>query len=232
MDFLKKLLVPVIIFVVAGIVTYFVFDGLGEAGQRVLFYPLVAELGVVLYFWQYQLTKSKRSGIFYIYLSLIMIFAFVFTLIVSFLYANGSMAWNSFLLLFWIVIGISLVVAGLLKFIYAGLNDSISNQERGEHGLAKMKQVAKETMFVLEQYRKDASEPIKILKEVEEALEYSDPVSHKNVYSIERQIMSGLKTALRHAKNKHFGKIKAVMKDSNGVLFLIDKRNTVLRDSK
>ena len=232
MEFLKKLFMPIIIFVVVGVLTYFLFDAMGAAGQRVLFYPLVAELGLVLYFWQYQLTKAKRSGIFYIYLSVIVIFFFVFALIISFLHANETLAWNTFLLLFWVVFALGLGAAGFLKLIYKGVNQSISDQDRGEHGLAKMKQLSRETMFVLDQYKKDASEAITVLKEVEEALEYSDPVSHKNVYAIERQITGGLKTALRHAKNKHFGKIKAVMKDSNGVLFLIEKRNTVLRDSK
>ena len=232
MEFLKKLLGPILVFGALGVGTYFLLDSMGEAGQRVLFYPLAVELAAILYFWRYFLTRSKRSGLFYIYLTLLVTFIFVFTLVMSFLAANETLAWNSFLVVFWVVLAISLLAIGFLRFVYAGLNDSISNQARGEHGLAKMKQISKEAMFVLNQYKKDASDAIKVLKEVEEALEYSDPVSHKNVYPIERQIMSGLKTALRHAKNKHFGKIKAVMKDSNGVLFLIEKRNTVLRDSK
>lgn len=231
MGFLKKLLVPIIIFVVLGALTYLLLDTL-PMGEAVLLYPLVAELGVVLYFWDYQINKNKKSGIFYIYLSLIVITVFLFTLVWSFLVANGSVAWGTFLTVYWIFLAISLVFAGFLKLMYRGLNESLKNQTKGEHGLAKMQELTKETMFILDNYKKDASEPIKVLKEVDEALEFSDPVSHKNVYAIERQIMSGLKTALKHAKNKHFGKIKAVMKDSNGVLFLIEKRNRVLKDSK
>ena len=231
MGFLKKFLVPIIIFAAAGAGTYLLFDTL-QNGQDVLLYPLVAELGLVFYFWQYQMTKTKKSGLFYIYLSLIIIFVFVFTLIMSYLYANGSLAYNTFLIVYWIVVALSAIVSFLLRFVYSGLNDSIANQERGEHGLAKMKELAKETMIILDQYRKDASTAIKVLKEVVEALEYSDPVSHKNVYGIEKEIVKGLKVALRHAKNKHFGKINAVFKDSNGVLFLIEKRNSVLKDRK
>ena len=231
MGFLKKLLVPVIIFAAVGLLTFVLFDSLAN-GEAVILYPLVAELGVVLYFWQYQLTKSKRSGIFYIYLSVIVVVIFLFSLVMSYLYASANLGWTTFLTIYWIVVALALLAAGFLKLVYRGLNDSIKNQTKGEHGLNKMQEITKETMFVLDQYKKDATEAIKVLKEVDEALEYSDPVSHKSVYAFERQIVSGLKTALRHAKNKHFGKIKAVMKDSNGVLFLIEKRNRVLKDNK
>ncbi len=231
MGFLKKLLVPIVIFVVLGLLTYLLFDAL-ENGAQVMLYPLVAELGAVLYFWQYQLTKSKRSGIFHIYLTIIIVFVFVYTLIVSYIYAAGNIGWTTFLVLFYVVAGVMLLLGAFLKLMYRGLNDSIANQTRGEHGLAKMKEICKETMFILEQYRKDASEAIKVLKEVDEALEYSDPVSHQSVYSIERHIVSELKVARRHAKNKVFGKIKKVLKDSNGVLYQIEKRNRVLRDNK
>ena len=231
MGFLKKLLIPLIIFVIVGGLTYLLLNEMTN-GAQVLYYPLVAELFVVFYFWDYQINKDKKSGIFYIYLTLIIITLFVFTLVWSYLTAAGTVAFDTFLLIYWIFVGVGFILAGFLKLMYRGLNESLKNQTKGEHGLAKMQEITKETMFVLEQYKKDASEPIKVLKEVDEALEYSDPVSHKNVYALERQIVNGLKTALKHAKNKHFGKIKAVMKDSNGVLFLIEKRNRVLKDSK
>ena len=231
MGFLKKLIIPLVIFVIVGALTFLLLDAMTN-GEQVMLYPLVAELFVVLYFWDYQINKSKKSGIFYIYLTLIVITLFIFTLVWSYLVANGTVAWNTFLLIYWIFVGAGLILSGFLKLMYRGLNESLKNQTKGEHGLAKMQEITKETMFVLENYKKDAKEAIKVLKEVDEALEYSDPVSHKNIYSLERQIVSGLKTALRHAKNKHFGKIKAVMKDSNGVLFLIEKRNRVLKDSK
>jgi len=231
MGFLKKLLVPIIIFGVLAILTYLLFDA-QTFGNEVMFYALTAELLAVLYFWQYQLSKSKRSGIFYIYLSVIVVFDFGFTLIMAFVRSSENISYNAFIFIYWIVIALSLIAAGLLKLVYRGLNDSIQNQAKGEHGLSKMKQIATETMHILEQYKKDAAEAIKALKEVKEALEYSDPVSHKNVYGIEKQLVSHLKTGLRHAKNKHFGKINAVMKDSNGVLFLVEKRNTLLKESK
>lgn len=231
MGFLKKLLLPIVIFVVVGGITLLLLDS-STNGEIIILYPLVAELFVVFYFWDYQINKSKKSGIFYIYLSVIVITIFLFTLVWSYLFATAQVDWNTFLLIYWIFVGTGLILFGVLKLMYKGLNESLKNQTKGEHGLSKMQEITKETMFVLEQYKKDASEPIKVLKEVDEALEYSDPVSHKNVYSLERQIISGLKTALKHAKNKHFGKIKAVMKDSNGVLFLIEKRNRVLKDSK
>lgn len=231
MGFLKKLLLPLILFVVFGGLTFIVLDSLPK-GDLVLLYPLVAELAVVFYFWDYQINKNKKSGIFYIYLTLIVVTLFIFTLVWSYLVATEAVAWSTFLVIYWIFVGVGLLLAGFLKLMYRGLNESLKNQSKGEHGLSKMKEIAKETMFTLDMYKKDATEAIKILKEVDEALEYSDPVSHKNVYAIERQIISELRVALRHAKNKHFGKIKAVMKDSNGVLFLIEKRNRVLKDSK
>jgi len=231
MGFLKKLLLPLIIFVVVGGATMMVLDFF-QFGNDVLLYALGAELLCILYYWQYQLTKSNKSGIFYIYLTAIVTFDFIIAMVLVVLRALGNIELNVFYLIFWIVVGLSVVVSGLLKLVYSGLNDSLKNQAKGEHGLAKMKDICRETMFILEQYKKDATEAINVLKEVEEALEYSDPVSHKNVYSLERQIVSELKTAKGHAKNKLFGKVNKVMKDSNGVLYLIKKRNTVLRDSK
>ncbi len=231
MGFLKKFLLPIIIFAVVGGLTLILLDSMPN-GDQVLLYPLVAELFVVLYFWDYQINKSSKSGLFYIYLTLIVIALFCFSIVWSYLVANNTVTWNTFLIVFWIIVALGFALSGFLKFMYRGLNESLKNQVKGEHGLAKMQEITKETMFVLEMYKKDATEAIKVLKEVDEALEYSDPVSHKNVYGLERQIISGLKTALKHAKNKHFGKIKAVLKDSNGVLFLIEKRNRVLKDSK
>ncbi|AIO18634.1 hypothetical protein KQ51_00754 [Candidatus Izimaplasma bacterium HR1] len=231
MGFIKKLLVPLVIFAAVGLLTILLFNSFIN-GEAVIMYPLIAGLGCVLYFWQYQLTKGKKSGIFYIYLSVIVAFIYIHSLVMSALYANASLDWTTFLGLYWIVVGLAVLGILFLKLMYRGLNDSIKNQSKGEHGLSKMQELAKETMFILDQYKKDASEAIKVLKEVDEALEYSDPVSHKSVYPLERQIVSGLKTGLRHAKNKHFGKIKAVMKDSNGVLFLIEKRNRTLIDNK
>jgi|LGOV01.1.fsa_nt_gb hypothetical protein len=231
MGFLKKILLPLIVFVGVGGVTILSFDKL-EFGSEVLLYALGIELLFILYYWDFQLNKSKKSGLFYIYLTILVLFDWVFSIVLIALRATGIIELNVFYLVFWIITGLSVLVSGLLKLTYGGVNDSIKNQAKGEHGLAKMKDICRETMFVLEQYKKDATIAIKVLKEVEEALEYSDPVSHKNVYGIEKQIVSALKTAKKHAKNKLFGKVNKVMKDSNGVLYLIKKRNTILRDSK
>ena len=231
MGFLKKLLLPLIIFVIVGGASILLLDTL-EFGNQVLLYALGSELLCILYYWQYQITKSKKSGIFYIYLTLIVTLNLITAMVLVVLRALGNIELNVFYLIFWIAVGLSIVILGLLKLIYSGLNDSVKNQVKGEHGLIKMKDICRETMFILEQYKKDATDAIKVLKEVEEALEYSDPVSHKNVYTLERQIVSELKTAKKHASNKLFGKVRKVMKDSSGVLYLIKKRNTVLKDSK
>ena len=227
----KKFLLPIILFVVLGVLSFFLLDTMAN-GASVLFYVLIAELLLLLYFWRYQLQKAKKSGLYYIYVTVIVLFLVIYTLLLSFLYASAAIAWTLFLGMFWVVflIGIGLLI--LLGFVYGGLNDALKNQNKGENNLAKMKDICRETIFVLEQYKKDAGDAIQVLKEVEEALEYSDPVTHKKVYGIERQIVGELKTGLRHAKNKLFGKVKSVMKDSNGVLYLIKKRNTVLKDSK
>ena len=76
MGFLKKLLLPLIIFVVVGGATMMVLDFF-QFGNDVLLYALGAELLCILYYWQYQLTKSKKSGIFYIYLTAIVTFDFI-----------------------------------------------------------------------------------------------------------------------------------------------------------
>lgn len=227
----KRILLPIILFVVIAGGSILIFDGV-TLNDSVLGYVLFAEVFVLLYYWYYHINKSKKSGIYFIYLSAAYLAYFLFTMIIAFVYASGNMGWTAFLVIYFLVLAAILAFILFLNFMYGGLNDSLKNQDRGEHSLAKMREICQETMFVLDQYKKDASEPIAIYKEVAEALEYSDPVSHKKVYPIERQIMSGLKTGLSHAKNKHFGKIKAVLKDSSGVLFLIEKRNRVLKDNK
>ena len=62
-------------------------------------------------------------------------------------------------------------------------------------------------------------------KQVLDAIEYSDPVTHKKVSSLEKEIIKKLQVGLNYSKNKHFDKTKSIMKDSNGVLFLIKERN-------
>ncbi|GEM_PF-5486506 len=227
----KRILLPIILFVVIAGGSILIFDG-DTLNDSVLGYVLFAEVFVLLYYWYYHINKNKKSGIYFIYLSAAYATYFIFTMIIAFVYASGNMGWTAFLVIYFLVLAAILGFLFFLNFMYGGLNDSLKNENRGEHSLAKMREICEETIFVLDQYKKDASEPIAVYKEVAEALEFSDPVSHKSVYAIERQIMKGLKTGLSHAKNKYFGKIKAVIKDSNGVLFLIQKRNRVLKDNK
>ena len=231
MKFLRITIIPIILLGVIGLITLLFFSSLPNS-SKILLCPLIAELLLVIYFWKYQLVKKTKSGLFFIYLTFLVLSVFIVKLITTFLYANGTLEWELYLIIYFSFLGVAFVAGTLLKIIYGGVNESIKMQFKGEHSLSKMKELCLETIFVLEQYKKSAKEPIKLLKEVAEAIEFSDPVTHKKASLIEKEIITGLKEGLRHGKNKHFNKIETVMKDSNGVLFLIQKRNSVLKNYK
>lgn len=231
MKLFKKIIIPILMFLGIAVGAYLIFDKMSN-GDSVLYYVLIADILCTLYYFSYQLTKKKKSKIYYLYLTSIVFIYFLFTVITSLLAANSSISISGFRLLYFIVIGLlGLAIMGL-NLLYGGLNDSIRNQNRGKHNLAKMKQICEEILHILKQKGKDTEEAVKEIEMVIEALEYSDPVSHKSVYSIERKILNELQDALGASKHRLVGKVNKVLKDIDEVMYLIKKRNTILKDIK
>jgi hypothetical protein len=150
----------------------------------------------------------------------------------TFLYANGTLEWGTYSVIYFSFIGVAFVAGISLKLIFGGVNNSIKMQYKGENNLSKMKEICSEISNVLTQNKNDVKGSIRLLKEVVEAIEFSDPITHKKAFAIEKEIINRLEVSLKYCKNKHFDKIKSVIKESNGVLYLIQERNRIIKINK
>jgi len=231
MKLLKIVVIPFVLLGLAALVTLTLYSDLPNS-SKILLCPLLAELSLVLYFWKYQLTKNTKSGLFYIYMTFLVLLVFTVKIIATFLYANGTITWMPYSVIYFSFVGVVFLVGILLKVVYGGVNESIKMQYKGEDNLAIMKDLCSEIIYQLDQNKQDSVKTIKIVKQVLDAIEYSDPVTHKKVSALEKEIISKLQSGLKYSKNKHFDKTKSIMKDSNGVLFLIKERNRILQTSK
>ena len=231
MKFLKVVVLPIVLLGIAGLVTLAFYSDLPNS-TKILLCPLLAELALLLYFWKYQLTKNTTSGLFYIYMTFLVMLVFTVKIIATFLYANGTITWMPYSVIYFTFVGVVFLAGVILKIIYGGVNDSIKMQYKGENNLSIMKNISLEIIFVLEQSKNETIKTIKLVKQISEALQYSDPVTNKKVIPLEKIIIGKLDTTLKYAKNRHFNKIKEVIKGSNGILYLIGKRNDTLRNIK
>ncbi len=231
MKFLKIFVIPLVLLGVVGLVTLTFYSDLPNS-SKILLCPLLAELSLVLYYWKYRLNKNIKSGVFYIYMTFLVLLVFTVKIIATFLFANGTITWMPYSVIYFTFVGIVFLAGIVLKIIYGGVNESIKMQYKGENNLFKMKDICLETIFVLEQNKEETIKPIKILKQIIDAIEYSDPVSHKKVLPLEKTIIGKLEETLKYAKNKYFNKIKEITKGSNGIIYLLEERNRILRDHK
>lgn len=231
MKFLKIFMIPIIILGMAALTTMAVYSELPNS-SKIMLAPLLAELSLLLYFWKYHLTKNTKSRLFYVYMSFLVMLVFTVKIIVTYLYANGTIPWMPYSVIYFTFVGLVFLAGVLLKVVYGGVNESIKMQYKGETNLASMKNLCIEIIYVLEQSKRETFRQIKLLKQVLEALEYSDPVSHKKTIPLEKEIISKLEFVLKQANSKLFNKINDVTKGTNGILYLIEKRNKVLKDNK
>lgn len=231
MRFLKIFVVPLVILGVVLLATLAFYSDLPN-GARIMLAPLLAELSLVLYFWKYHLTKNTKAGLFFVYMTFLVLLVFTVKIIVTFLYANGTIPWSPYAYIYFGFVGIVFVAGFVLKFMYGGVNESIKMQYKGEGNLIAMRELCFETIHELEKNKQETIKVIRLLNQVLEAIEYSDPVTHKKVIPIEKSIISKLETVLKHAKHKHFNKIRELTRGSTGVLQLLDERNKLLRDKK
>lgn len=231
MKLFKRLILPVVIFLVVAYLSLFIMPNMSN-GQTAMYYLLVADIVTAIYYFGFLFKKGNSSKIYYLYLNVIMLAFFLFSIVATLAMANETISYSFFVLLYFIVVAVFVILIFVISLLYGGLNQSIKNQNKGEDNLAKMKALCEEILFVLGQKGKDTEVAVKEIEMVKEALEYSDPVSHKSVYGIERRIISELKDALNASKHKIIGKVKKVLRDVNEVMHLIEKRNTVLRDHK
>ncbi len=231
MRFLKIVVIPLVIVGLGLIITIAVYSDLPYS-EKIMLAPLLAELSILLYFWKFHLTKKTKSGLFHIYMTFLVMLVFVVKIIATYLYSNGTIPWTPYSYIYFTFVGIVFIAGVILKVLYGGTNSAIGMQYKGETNLATMRALCKEITHVLNQNKLEATKAIKGLRQLEDAIEYSDPVSHKKVIPIEKTIIDKLEKTLIYAKNKHFGKIREVIKGSNGVLHLLEERNNRLRQYK
>jgi hypothetical protein len=231
MRFLKVIVIPVVILGIGALITLGVYSDLPNSA-KILLVPLLGELSLLFYFWKYRLTKNTTSGVFYIYMTFLVLLVFVVKIIATYLYARGTITWMPYSVIYFAFVGLVFIAGWILKIIYGGVNKSIKMQFKGEGNLAKMRDLCKETIHVLEQNKQDSIRATRLMKEVLETIEFSDPVTHKKVIPLEKNIIEKLEKTLYQAKHKLFHKIRDVVKGSTGVLQLLEERNEVLKQYK
>ena len=231
MKFLKVVVLPVVILGVALIVTMAVYTDL-PFSSKIMLAPLLAEVSLLFYYWRWKLTRKTKASLFHIYMTFLVLLVFVVKIIATLLYSNGTITWMPYSVIYFVFVGIVFIAGLLLKWIYGGVNTSIKMQHKGEGNIARMKELCVEIMHVLELNRHEATKAIRAIKQVLDAVEYSDPVTHKKVVPMEKAIISKLETTLKHAKSKLFNKVRDVAKGSSGVLHMLEERNNMLREYK
>jgi len=231
MKFFTRILLPITLFLGIGVAAILWLPYMSN-GNTLLYYILVVDVLSFLYYFSFKIKKNKKSHIYYLYLnSLVVLFA-LFTVLMTLLVAFELLPIKIFTIIYFSVVGLNVLLILGLNLMSGGLNEHIKNHKRGEHGLAKMIQLCEEILHILRQKGKDTEEAVTEIEKVKETLKYSDPVSHRSVYSIENKIIHELKEALGSSKHRLIGKVGKVLKDVDEVLFLIKKRNQTLKENK
>ena len=228
MKFLKVVVIPFVILGVVLLATLAVYSDLPYSG-RIMLAPLLAELSLLVYFWKYKLSKDTKAGLFHLYMTFLVLLVFTVKLIATFLYSNGTIPWTPYSYIYYAFVGVVFVAGLILKALYGGTNKSIGMQFRGETNLGKMKELCKDIISELEKSRHETIKQIRIMKQILEEIEYSDPVTHKKVIPVEKSIIKDLETILKHAQNKLFSKVKEIAKGSSGILYKLEERNKQIK---